>query len=66
MNQTTSATPPTLDATRARLAAVGQSHLLNFHATLPPDAQRALLAQIAELDIEALPALVDAYVKRKP
>ena len=66
MNQTTSATPPTLDATRARLAADGQSHLLNFHATLPPDAQRALLAQIAELDIEALPSLVDAYVKRKP
>ncbi len=66
MTQTTRGTTPTLDATRARLAAVGQTHLLNFFPTLTPDGQRALLAQIADLDVEALPALIDAYVKRKP
>ena len=51
---------------RVRLARVGQEHLLAFHDALPPDAQRRLVDQIAGLDLESLPALIDAYVKHAP
>jgi UDP-N-acetylglucosamine/UDP-N-acetylgalactosamine diphosphorylase len=59
-------TPVSYEATLARLQRVGQEHLLNFHASLSPAQQRSLLAQIAELDVESLPAVVEAYVKNKP
>ena len=51
---------------RSRLEAVGQAHLLNFYATLTPAQQAALLAQINDLDMEAIPALVREYVTGKP
>ncbi|QOJ00443.1 MAG: UDPGP type 1 family protein [Phycisphaeraceae bacterium] len=56
----------TLESTRSRLAAAGQDHLLAFHDRLAPPQQDALLAQINALDLEAVPALVRAYVTAKP
>lgn len=56
----------TFENVKARLDRVGQSHLLNFYHALAPDQQSALLAQIASLDLEALPALVRDYVHHKP
>lgn len=50
----------------ARLAKAGQSHVLNFLPTLTPAQGAALVAQLATIDIEALPGIVDGYVKRKP
>ncbi|MBA4028487.1 MAG: hypothetical protein C0475_05035 [Planctomyces sp.] len=58
--------PATLPDTRARLERVGQAHLLRFYDTLDPSRQAALLRQIASLDIEGLPALVEGYVTGKP
>lgn len=55
-----------LHTIRAELDAVRQGHLLRFYDTLPADGQRALLAQIASLDLQALPGLIEAYVRRKP
>lgn len=55
-----------IDAARARLAAVGQSHLLNFVASLDASAQEALVAQVESLDLAALPGLIETYVKSKP
>lgn len=49
-----------------RLKHAGQEHLLRFHEELPEPARRKLLAQIAALDLEALPGLVAEYVKNKP
>ncbi len=49
-----------------QLAAVGQEHLLKFYDQLAPAEQRALLTEIASLDIKSLPTLVDAFVKSKP
>jgi UDP-N-acetylglucosamine/UDP-N-acetylgalactosamine diphosphorylase len=50
----------------AKLARIGQSHLLNFLDRLPGPSQASLLAQIESLDLEALPVLIERYVKRKP
>jgi UDP-N-acetylglucosamine/UDP-N-acetylgalactosamine diphosphorylase len=61
-----SATSTDLASIRRRLEAVGQQHLLNFHDRLPPPARRALLDQIASLEIESLPSLVRDYVLNKP
>lgn len=58
--------PMDVAAARARLDAVGQSHVLNFFATLAPAQQQALLAQIGSLDLDSLPRLIDEYVKNKP
>jgi UDP-N-acetylglucosamine/UDP-N-acetylgalactosamine diphosphorylase len=51
---------------RARLAASGQSHLLHFYDQLPASKRAALLAQIASLDLESLPELIEGYVRRAP
>lgn len=55
-----------LDRTRARLASINQSHLLNYYADLNPSEQSSLLAQIDSLDLEQLPALIQQYVLTKP
>lgn len=57
---------PDLNATRQRLERAGQGHLLRFHDELAERERAALLAQIDALDLESLPALVDAYVRNKP
>jgi len=62
-----SATASTELATiRARLAKAEQSHLLHFYDHLQSGTRAELLRQIAGLDIESLPELVDAYVKQSP
>ncbi len=55
-----------LSEVSSRLARVGQQHLLRFVADLSPADAAALLAQIDELDLESLPALIDQYVKSTP
>ncbi len=49
-----------------RLDAVGQAHLLKFFGEISEPQQWGLLHQIAELDIEQIPALVRDYVHNKP
>jgi UDP-N-acetylglucosamine/UDP-N-acetylgalactosamine diphosphorylase len=56
----------THDDAKARLNAVGQGHLLNFYPTLSAAQQQILLMQIESLDLDAIPGLVEAYVKNKP
>jgi UDP-N-acetylglucosamine/UDP-N-acetylgalactosamine diphosphorylase len=51
---------------RARLDRVGQSHLLHFYSTLDPSSQKALLDRLGAIDLEALPALIEGYVRHKP
>lgn len=51
---------------RAHLERVGQSHLLNFYSKLDAASQKAVIQRLSELDLEALPKLVDEYVKQKP
>ncbi len=51
---------------QSRLAAVDQSHVLNFYSRLAPEQQRALLEQVDGLDLESLPGLVKEYVLKKP
>lgn len=48
-----------------RLEAVGQSHVLRFYAELDPASQRGLLEQVAEIEVERLPRLVEQYVRNK-
>jgi len=55
-----------LATVKQRLASISQSHVLNWFDQLPADAQRALLGQVASIDLEALPSLVETYVKRSP
>jgi UDP-N-acetylglucosamine/UDP-N-acetylgalactosamine diphosphorylase len=57
---------PTYAQVRQRLENVGQAHLLQFYNQLPSHQQDVLLNQIDALDLEALPALVETYVKNKP
>lgn len=45
---------------------VGQGHLLNFFDELDAAGQRALLEQIAGLDLARIAGLVERYVRRKP
>ncbi len=59
------ATPDVSDL-RARLDSIGQGHLLRFVDELTDDQRSGLLAQIAGLDLEKLPALIGAYVTSKP
>lgn len=56
----------THDEAKARLNAVGQGHLLNFYPVLDESQRRGLLSQIESLDLDALPSLVEQYVKNKP
>jgi UDP-N-acetylglucosamine/UDP-N-acetylgalactosamine diphosphorylase len=63
----TSSTPvPSASDLRARLAKVGQEHLLAFHDTLTAEEQVRLRGQIASIDLESVPGWVAAYVKGKP
>src|SRR5262245_21994202 len=57
---------PTYAQVKQRLENVGQAHLLRFYNQLSAHDQDNLLRQIDSLELEAVPALVDAYVKRKP
>lgn len=57
---------PDLRPLREKLQSIGQAHVLAFYAELPPEKQRALLEQVADLDLDAVPDLVDRYVKHKP
>lgn len=57
---------PTFAQVRQRLDAVGQSQLLAFYNQLPSQQQDSLLRQIDALELEALPELVETYVKNKP
>jgi len=56
----------TLEAVRERLRRVGQEHLLAFAGELTEPQRQRLLTQIASLDLEALPALIEAYVRHTP
>lgn len=56
---------PRLDEVKSRLDKVGQSHLLRFFDELDAQHQRSLLAQIAALDLERLPTLIERYVHKK-
>ena len=58
--------PTSLQAIAHRLETVGQGHLLRFYDQLDDDKKRALLAQIAAIDLEGLPRLVHEYVLNKP
>lgn len=51
--------------THDRLKRVGQEHLLKFFPTLDEKQKTALLAQIEALDVEALPAMVERYVRNR-
>ncbi|MFT5424800.1 MAG: UDP-N-acetylglucosamine/UDP-N-acetylgalactosamine diphosphorylase [Phycisphaerales bacterium] len=48
--------------TLSRLAKAGQEHLLTFEGDLTSDERGSLLGQIEELDLRALPGLVQEYV----
>lgn len=58
--------PQSVQVISRRLETVGQGHLLRFFDQLGEDARRSLLAQIAELDLEKLPKLIEEYVFNKP
>ena len=49
-----------------RLKVAGQEHLARFWDELGDAEQASLSAQIASIDLAALPRLVDEYVRRKP
>jgi len=55
----------TLDRARARLQGAGQGHVLRFFDRLSEAEQRGLLAQVASIDVEGLPALIERYVRKK-
>lgn len=57
---------PSLQDLQPRLAAISQDHLLRFFPQLNAEEQSRLLAQIASLDLESLPALIKGYVLNKP
>lgn len=58
--------PASLQAIAHRLETIGQGHLLRFYDQLDDSKKRALLAQIAAIDLEGLPKLVQEYVLNKP
>lgn len=51
---------------KARLAALGQDHVLRFYDKLPDAGKRQLLSQLSALDLDLLPKLIQEYVVRKP
>jgi UDP-N-acetylglucosamine/UDP-N-acetylgalactosamine diphosphorylase len=55
-----------LQEARARLNAVGQSHVLAFYDELGPAAQRELIDQIEQIDFREFSALIGTHVKSKP
>jgi len=56
----------TYDTLLARLRLVNQEHVLRHYPSLSTEEKAALLAQLATLELEALPSLIDRYVTRKP
>lgn len=53
----------TTDELRDRLTALGQGHLLKFADGLTESARSALLMQIGEIELDALPGLIERYVR---
>ena len=51
---------------RARLASIGQGNVLRFYDSLDAAGQARLAGQLGALDLDALPGLIDEYVKNKP
>lgn len=49
-----------------RLETAGQGHLLRFYDQLNDEHKRALISQLAAIDIESLPKLIHEYVTNKP
>ncbi|MEO1510603.1 MAG: UTP--glucose-1-phosphate uridylyltransferase, partial [Planctomycetota bacterium] len=56
-------TSQSVEETRARLASVGQEHLLRFVDELSEPQRAGLLAQIDALPLDELPRLIDTYVR---
>ena len=54
------------DALNARLTAIGQQHVLRYWNDLDDAGKQQLSAQLEKIDLESLPALVDAYVLNRP
>ncbi len=50
----------------AALKSIGQEHVLEFFNSLTPDAQQALLAQVAGMNLHEIQRLVAEYVLQKP
>jgi UDP-N-acetylglucosamine/UDP-N-acetylgalactosamine diphosphorylase len=57
---------PDYDTIKRRLDEAGQSHLLAFWDELPGDRRRALLERLDAIELEAVPGLVERYVRDKP
>jgi UDP-N-acetylglucosamine/UDP-N-acetylgalactosamine diphosphorylase len=55
-----------VEALRAKLAGVGQEHVLAFWATLGPAQQAALLGQVGAIDLDRVPGWVKDHVLAKP
>ena len=55
-----------VDTARQKLDAIGQGHVLRFLEDLDDAGKRKLLGQIAALDLDAIPGLVETYVTGKP
>jgi UDP-N-acetylglucosamine/UDP-N-acetylgalactosamine diphosphorylase len=55
-----------LTALTRKLEAIGQGHLVRFAGELSEPERQNLIRQIQELDLDALPRLVQRYVKNKP
>ncbi|MGF1634844.1 MAG: UTP--glucose-1-phosphate uridylyltransferase [Phycisphaerae bacterium] len=54
------------DAIKAKLKDIGQEQVLRFEAELDAGGRNRLYAQLAALDLDALPALVAEYVTQRP
>lgn len=55
-----------IEALRGRLSAIGQDQVLRFYDALDAAGKSQLESQLSALDLDALPGLVDGYVKNKP
>ena len=51
---------------RRKAKDVGQEHLFAFWDELTLDQRDMLLAQLASIDLESVPTLVEKYVRNKP
>ena len=55
-----------IESIRQRLESIGQAQVLRFWDELDDAGKSKLEAQLAALDLDALPALIDGYVRNKP
>jgi UDP-N-acetylglucosamine/UDP-N-acetylgalactosamine diphosphorylase len=55
-----------LPSLKTRLSSIQQTDVLRFADALAPAQQQALAGQLAALPLDALPQLVDEYVRNKP